>query len=134
MNAHARTLASGVSFAFANRHHRRVAVRIDVEAVVARFLNREGQVWSVDLVDFPLKQVADVKVQRSLMKLHLNAVVADVRHRKTGFVTQSKNARAHVQLCTRLFVTPNIVGIGQRAVQRPLDPVPIAGGLNRHGA
>jgi hypothetical protein len=134
MNAHTRTLASGVSFPFANRDHSCVAARIDVEAVVARFLNSEGQVWRVNFVDFPLKQLTDMQVQRSLMKLDLNAVVTHVRQRKTGFVTQPKNARPDVEFGSRGLVAPDVVGICQRAILRPLNPVAVAGGLNRHRA
>jgi hypothetical protein len=97
MNAHARALAGGIAFALANRNHGRITIGINVKTVVTAFLDREGQVRSINFVDLTLKESANMKVQRSLVKFHLNAVIGDVGQCHAGFIAHAKNAGADVE-------------------------------------
>jgi hypothetical protein len=127
-------LSGRVAFSLANRDHGGVAVGIDIEAVVARFLDGERQIRRVNFVYFSLEQMPHMQVQRPLMKFNLNAVVGDVSHREAGLVSHPQNACANVEFRSRLLVAPNVVGIGQRTIYRSLNPIPISLGLNRNGS
>jgi hypothetical protein len=97
MNTHAWALAGGIAFALANRNHGRITIGININAVVAAFLDCEGQVRSINFVDLSLKESANMKVQRSLVKFHLNAVIGDVGQCHAGFITHAKYAGADVE-------------------------------------
>jgi hypothetical protein len=109
-------LASCVAFTFAHGNDGRIAIRIDVDAIRTRLLDGECRIGRINLVRFPAKQTADVQIQRSLVQLHLDGVVAHVGERQTRFVTHAKDAGADVQLCTRFLISPHVVGNRQRTI------------------
>ena len=75
---HGGTISSCVSFTFSYSHDGGIAIRIHVEAILARFLNCESKIWCIDLVRFAAIQLANAKVDDTLVYLDLNDVVADV--------------------------------------------------------
>jgi hypothetical protein len=82
-------LASCVAFAFAHSNDGRIAIRIDVDAIRTGLLDGECRVGRINLVRFPAKQMADVQIQRSLVQLDLDGVVAHVGERQTGLIAHA---------------------------------------------
>ena len=62
-----RTAAGGIAFTLANCNHRRVAIRIDIKAIVAALLNGERHVRSVHFVDLATEQLTHMEVQCALV-------------------------------------------------------------------
>jgi hypothetical protein len=94
MYLNARSLTSGIALALAHRDYGSIAIRVDIEAVVTRLLNRERHVRSINLVNLPREQVANMDVQSALVKLDLDGIVVNVGERKAGLVAQTEHACA----------------------------------------
>jgi hypothetical protein len=120
------------ALAFPHIDYRPVPTRPDVEAIVSGLLHRKGEVGSIDFVSLALVQATDMEIQCPLVQLHLDIVVPNVGQGKTGFVADPQEARAHVQFSLGIFIGPDIVGIGQRTIQRPFDPISRSLGLKRN--
>jgi hypothetical protein len=97
-NQDRRTVAGGVALTLPDRDYARVPIGIDVNSIFAVFLHGESHVGRVDFVDFPIEQLTDTQVQRSLVKFHLHLVVADAADGQAALIAHTQNARAHVQL------------------------------------
>jgi hypothetical protein len=93
-----RAIPGGVSFTFTYRDDGGIAIRIDIEAVLARLLNCEREIWCIDLVGFAAIQLANAKVNDTLVHLDLNNVVANVRESDTGLVIHPQHAATDIQL------------------------------------
>jgi hypothetical protein len=132
MQGNRRAFARRFALAFPHIDYRPVSTRPDVEAIVSGLLHREGEVGSIHLVSLALVESTDVQIQRPLVQLHLDIVVTNVGQGKTSFVADPQEARAHVQLGLGIFIGPDIVGIGQRTIQRPFDPISRSLGLKRN--
>src|SRR5580765_5399715 len=52
-------LASGLALAMPNRDQRGIAIGVDIEAVLARFGDGEGHVWSVNFVDLAVVEMTN---------------------------------------------------------------------------
>jgi len=74
-----------------------IAGIIDVEAVVACFLNREGEVRSIYLLDLPFEQLHHMQVQRPLIELELRGVIRNVSQCDAGFAVKASARSAHLQ-------------------------------------
>src|SRR4029077_6662258 len=127
-----RALAVGFAFAVPHRDGGGVGVGIDVKTIVARFQDGERLVGRVDFVGLAAEQVTDVQVQRALIELDLNHVIANVGQSQAGFGVHAKGGAAQVQFGPRLFVSPHAVSRGQGAVHDGFDPVVNATRLNGH--
>src|SRR5579864_4910791 len=77
--------------------------------------------------------MAYVQIQRALVKLHLNGIIADVGKRQAALSAHTKDAGAGVQFGTGFLIGPDVVRIRQWTVQRSGNPVAGALRLKRHG-
>jgi hypothetical protein len=46
----------------------------------------------------------------------LDGIVINIGQRQTGFGTHSYETSAEIQLGARVFISPNVVRVGQRAI------------------
>jgi hypothetical protein len=125
-------LAGGFALAFPHRDQGCVSVRIDVEAVLAGFSHGKCLIRAVDLVDFAAVKLADMHVQSALVQFDLYGIVGDVGQGQTGFGADSHHTGTEIQFRAGIFVSPDIVAVGERTVQRTLDPIASALRLNRN--
>jgi hypothetical protein len=83
-------LTGRLSFSLPDGHDRRVSTRINIEAIIAWLQNGESLIGSVNFVDFPAEQMADVNVQCTLMKRNLNRIFVDIGQRQAGLGTDAQ--------------------------------------------
>jgi hypothetical protein len=93
-------------------------------------LNGKRHVWRIDFVDLAVKKMADPNVQRALVQLDLDSIVANVGQGETRLGVHPQQTITNVQLSARILVGPNVVGIRQRPVKRAIDPFILSFGLN----
>jgi hypothetical protein len=129
---HRRTAAGGFAFASPHSDDSFVAVRIYIEAVVARLLHRERLVRRVDFIGLAVIKPAHVQVHRALMQLQLDRVLSDVGQRKATFGIDPDQTRAYADFSARILVSPDIVGIRKRTILLTGDPVPRTLRLHRN--
>jgi hypothetical protein len=96
---HGRTIPSRIPFAFAHGYDRRIAIRTYVKTVLAGFLDSKREIGRINLVRFAAVELAHAQVERSLMQLDLDDVVADVRKSDARLVVHAQDAAANVQFC-----------------------------------
>jgi hypothetical protein len=126
------TIARRFSFAAPYRDYGFVRVRIDIEAIVARLQDGKRLVRSVNLVPLVVVEPANVQVQRALVQLELSRVFVDVGERQTAFRVYADQSRTHADFRARVLVRPNVVGVGQRTIQRARNPIVGPVRLNRN--
>jgi hypothetical protein len=126
------TAAGRVALTLANGYDGGVTIRIDVKTVVSAFLDGERHVGCVDFVYLAAEQLADVQIQRALVQFDLHVLTGNVGQCQAALITHAEQASAHVEFGLGLFVGPDVVGIRERAVLRPGNPVSRALGLNRN--
>ena len=125
------SLPGGFALTLPNGYQRSVSVRIDIETILTGLSDGESLVGRVDLVDLAAVELADMHIQSALMQLDLRGVIRDVGQGQTGFRADSHHTSAQIQLGAGVFVGPNVVRVGERAVQRALHP--LARSLRLHG-
>jgi hypothetical protein len=64
-----------------------------------------------------------MKDERALMKLQLHKIVRDVGDGEAALSADARYAGTDANLCARIFVSPDIVGVGQWPVDFAGDPV-----------
>jgi hypothetical protein len=116
-------IAGRFAFTSPNCDDRLINIGVYVKAVVTRLLHGKCLVRCVHLVLFVIVEAADVQVQRSLVKLQLHRVFRNVCESQAGFRTYANESAAHADLGARIFVGPDIIGIGQRSVEFPRHPI-----------
>lgn len=131
VNTHARALSCGLAFALKHGNESRVSIRVHIETVVTGLPDGERQIRSINLPNFAAVQMADVHIQRALVERYLHGIVAHIGESQAGLRVDAEQARAQIQFGAGIFVRPDVVGIGERAVGFPLHPVIHPVGLNR---
>jgi hypothetical protein len=122
-DSHRGSVSGGVALTLPHRHQCDVAVRRNIEAVFAGFLQCEREVRRIDLVDLSAVEFSYSEVQHALVQLQLDSVVADIRQREAGLVIDPQGCCAYVEFRARVFVGPDIVGSRERPVKRSAHPV-----------
>ncbi len=122
-------LAIDRAAALEDRHHRRIALRGDVDAVVAGPVDDERERRRVDLVGLAVEQALDLQVQRALGQLDLDDVVVDVEEGQARAIVHAQHRGADLQLDARVAVGIEAVAADQRAVDHRLAPAVVAAGL-----
>src|SRR5882762_1549276 len=97
-DAHAIPLSIGLALPLPDRDGSGVGAGIDVEAVVAALQDCERLVGRVDFVSLSTEQVADVQIQRALIKFDLDNVVARIRQGETRLSVHAQGGTPEVQL------------------------------------
>jgi hypothetical protein len=121
-----RAFAEHLGAARTHDHGRRVVVGIDLDPVVARLADVEGEVRGVDLHHLVRPEAPHAQVQHALRQLHLRHPVVEVQHREPGAGVHADHRCADLDLGPPVALGPKAVTGGQRAVDRRLDPVPLA--------
>src|SRR2546425_6247338 len=124
-------LAAGGNLAFAanHGHARAVTVFINVNAKSACFLDGESQIRSVYFVEIALTQFADTEVQTPLRKAHLRDALVEVQEGHRGHAAEMHRGGAGLQFGAGIFVNPDLVANGHRAVFCGAAPIPLSPGL-----
>jgi hypothetical protein len=67
--------------------------------------------------------MAHVENESALMKLQLHKIVGDVGNGEAALRPDARDAGTDADLCARIFVSPDIVGIGEWPVDLARDPI-----------
>jgi hypothetical protein len=129
-NPDRRTVSGRFAFATPHGDDGLIAVRVHIKTIIARLQYGERLVGRVHFVFLIVIQVAHMKIQSSLVELKLHEIVGYVSDGKAALRTNARYAGANADFCTRIFVSPNVVGIGERPVDFAGDP--IASSLRLH--
>jgi hypothetical protein len=124
LHSHRRALTASFAFTFPDIYYRGVPAGVNVEAIFARLLYGKSKVWRLHFVVLAVVQFADAQIQCSLVQPDLNRIVTDIGQGQTALAVNPQHTSASVQFDLRIFIGPNIVGVGQRAIQRPFHPIP----------
>ena len=115
--------AGGFPFALAHGNRCRVAIGVDIDAIITGALESEGKVRRVYLKRVATFDPAHVNVQRSLRKLDLNGAIIQVQESYTRLAADSNRRAAYVKFAARVSIGPQIVAYGERAVGIRLNPI-----------
>jgi hypothetical protein len=92
MDRNRRAITGGFAFAFPHIDYGAITAGTDVEAIVSGLLYGKCKIGCIYFVSLALVQSADVQIQRPLVQLHLDVVVADVGQGQAGLATDSEKA------------------------------------------
>lgn len=119
-------VAIGRAAAVPHRHRGVAALRIDVDTVLARPRDGEGQGRRVDFVHLVLVEPAHAQVQCALGELHLGGAIVEVQQLQAGALVHAQRRAAQLQLGAGVAVGPQAVAADQRPVERGHHPVVLA--------
>ena len=89
-----RAFAGSITFTFENCNCTCITFGLNFKAIFTRFLHSERHIGSVNLVNFAVVETPDAHIQRALMQLHLNTVVADTGQCQARFRVQPQHSIA----------------------------------------
>ena len=115
--------AGGFTFSGAHGNRRRVAVGIDIDAVFAGALQREGQIWRVDFIGVATIEPAHEHVHRALRQLNLHGAIVKIQECNSCLAADANRGAADMQFTPRVSVGPQIVTHGERAIGIRLHPI-----------
>ena len=124
--------AAGGHFAFAaeGRHARHVALFIHFHAKISGVSNGEGQVRRVHFVQFAFAQLANAEIDQSLGHAHLRRALIQIQEGQCRVAVQMDRGVACLQLGAGIFVHPDPVADGHRAVGLGVRPFTRTAGLH----
>ena len=114
---------AGLGPTFADLHDGGITGIVDLDAIRAGPLQRQGDVRRIDLVCLVGEQLAHVNDEGSGGDAHLRRVVVEVQERESCRAAQANDRRARVELSARVLVGPQLVAGGKRAVDHRRRPV-----------
>jgi len=125
-----RSVIASLAFTLPNRHFAGVAVRIHVDTVFARSPHGERRIRRINFVSLTVHQMTNPQAQRTLMQLQLSRVIADASQSQAAFAAHANHTTTYVQFGARVFVSPDVIGTGKRAIHDSSYPIAGALGLN----
>ena len=122
-------LAVDVAATLEHRDHRRLALRVDVDAVAAGTVHDERERRRVDLVALAAGQAEHAQVHHAFGEFELGEVVVEVQQREGAALVETDRRRADVHFGARVAIGVEAVAGDERAVQRDFGPAVVAGRL-----
>ena len=120
-------VAVGVTTTLPDHDSRLVVVRVDVNAIASRPVDRERQRRGGDFDFLPGVQAADAQVDRALGHLDLHQLVVQRQDFEAGFRPDAYRGAAHLDLRPGASLGPDPVAGDQRTIARNVEPVILAG-------
>ena len=123
-----RTVSVCLAPALAHEDRCGIPGRIHFDSVLTWLPKAERKVRRVDLEHLTRIETTHMDVQGALSQFQLGDLIVEVENRYAGVGAHSDRRAADLDFCAGTCIGPKTVAIGQRPVDRCLDPIVLARG------
>ena len=129
-----RVFAPGLAFSATHADDGRIAVWVDIDAILAGAPDRESQIRRIDLEHLVGIDAANAQIQSALRNFDLHDAIVEIQDRRARVAAEPRRRTTDLQLGARAGVGPDAVARDQGAIRLRQHPFLLARRREADGA